>query len=111
MKPLNISGCVGKNVSIKCSDWTSWNHVGYNGKYFRKSPCSEDKNVIIKAAFGKTNHKKRVQLTNSADGLFVTFTNLQSQTPRNIIVIQLSQRTYLNLILFDNFIHTCFFFN
>lgn len=77
MKPLNKKGCVGENVTITCSDWTSWTNVKHNDKYFCKSPCSKQQHIIVKAAFGKSNDNKRVQLTNSVDGLFVTFTNLQ----------------------------------
>ncbi|XP_036976127.1 uncharacterized protein LOC119031621, partial [Acanthopagrus latus] len=58
-------------------DWDSWSNVKYNDKYLCKSPCTEDKHVIIKAAFRKYIHKGRIQLFNIAEGLFVTFTNLQ----------------------------------
>ncbi|XP_049424172.1 CMRF-35-like molecule 4 [Epinephelus fuscoguttatus] len=77
MNPLSITGHVGKSLTIKCSDWDAWTDVRYNVKYFCDSPCTEDKHVIIKAAFGETTYKNRIEVTNTADGLFVTFTNLQ----------------------------------
>ncbi|TKS85205.1 hypothetical protein D9C73_020138 [Collichthys lucidus] len=42
----------------------------------KKNPCSEEKH-IIRAAFQKTQRKNRIEITNSGDSLFVTFTNLQ----------------------------------
>lgn len=78
MKPLNITGHVGKNVTIECSDWDSVTDVKLGVKYFCDSPCSEDKHIIVKAEFGKTTkYKNRIEMSNTADGLFVTFTNLQ----------------------------------
>ncbi|XP_029293424.1 CMRF35-like molecule 3 [Cottoperca gobio] len=76
MKHLNIKGHVGENVTFKCSNWNTWTSVKSNNKYFCKSPCSEDKH-IIRAAFGKTTHEKRITLTNTAEALSVTFTHLQ----------------------------------
>ena len=77
MKPLNVRGRVGESVEVKCSEWGRWSKVKYNDKYLCKSPCTEDKHVIIKAAYGKSNSTGRIQLFNIADGLFVNFTNLQ----------------------------------
>lgn len=77
VKPLEINGRVGKNVTVKCSDWNTWIDVKYNDKYFCHSPCSEEKHIIVRAAFGKTQKKSRIEITNSVEGLFVTFTNLQ----------------------------------
>lgn len=77
MKHLNINGRVGESVEIKCSDWDSWTNVNYNVKYFCKSPCTEDKHIIVKAAYRKYISKGRIQLNNGEAGLFVTFTNLQ----------------------------------
>ncbi|XP_070683817.1 uncharacterized protein [Pempheris klunzingeri] len=77
VKILEVNGVVGKNVSTTCSDWTGWTTVKYNNKYFCKSPCKNDKHILIKAAFGKTNYKNRIQLTNSGDRLLLTFVNLQ----------------------------------
>lgn len=77
MTPLNITGHVGGNVTIECSDWNSVTDVKLRVKYFCDSPCTEDKHIIIKAESGKTKYKNRIEVTNSADGLFVTFTNLQ----------------------------------
>ncbi len=77
MIPIHIYEPVGENVTIKCSHWRSVLDVTSHDKYFCYSPCKEDKDVIITAAFGKTTHTDRIQLNNSADGLLVTFTNLQ----------------------------------
>ncbi|XP_074486776.1 uncharacterized protein LOC141764957 [Sebastes fasciatus] len=77
MKILNINGRVGESVTFKCSDWGNRIDVTYNDKYFCDSPCTYDKHIITKAAFGKTTNKNRIELTNRAEGLFVTFTNLQ----------------------------------
>ncbi|XP_078022717.1 uncharacterized protein LOC144462540 [Epinephelus lanceolatus] len=77
MKSLSITGHVGKSLTIKCSDWDAWTDVKYNVKYICDSPCTEDKHVIIKAAFGETTYKNRTEVTNTAEGLFVTFSNLQ----------------------------------
>ncbi|TMS04649.1 CMRF35-like molecule 1, partial [Larimichthys crocea] len=76
MKSLTVNGCVGNNVTFKCSNWNVWIDVKNNEKYFCNSPCSEEEH-IIRAAFQKTGRKNRIEITNSADGLFVTFTNLQ----------------------------------
>ncbi|XP_041789415.1 CMRF35-like molecule 7 [Chelmon rostratus] len=77
MKPLNIRGHVGETVTIKCSKWNTLFSVKSNVKYWCYSPCSEDKHVIVKAAFGETKHRNRIQLVNSGADAFVTFTNLQ----------------------------------
>ncbi|XP_039664979.1 CMRF35-like molecule 9 isoform X2 [Perca fluviatilis] len=77
MKPLIIGGRVGENVTFRCSEWNTWMNVESNDKYFCNSPCTEDKHIIIKAAFGETKHKNRIKLTNRAKGLVVTFSNLQ----------------------------------
>ncbi|XP_078021913.1 uncharacterized protein LOC117250372 isoform X2 [Epinephelus lanceolatus] len=77
MKPLSITGHVGRNVTIECSDWDSVTDVKYNVKYFCDSPCTEDKHIIVKAESGKTEYKNRIEVSNTADGLFVTFSNLQ----------------------------------
>ena len=77
VKPLNMNGRVGENVTIGCSDWDVWSDVTQNKKYFCYSPCTEDKHIIVKAAFGKTSYKNRIKITNTAEGLFVTFTDLQ----------------------------------
>ncbi|KAI3352321.1 hypothetical protein L3Q82_005288 [Scortum barcoo] len=76
MMTLDVSGRVGENVTVKCSGWKTWSDVKSNVKYLCESPCN-DKDIIVKAAYKKTEHKNRIELTNSADGLFVTFTNLQ----------------------------------
>ncbi|XP_051241581.1 CMRF35-like molecule 5 isoform X2 [Dicentrarchus labrax] len=77
VEPLNLNGHVGKNVTFKCSDWNVWAGVKSNVKYLCDNPCSENKHIIIKAEYGKTAHENRIELTNRAEGLFVTFTNLQ----------------------------------
>lgn len=77
MKSLNINGRVGESVEVKCSDWNSWTNVKYNVKYFCKSPCTNDKHIIIKAAYKKYDSKGQIQLNNSEAGLFVNFINLQ----------------------------------
>ncbi|KAL7404478.1 hypothetical protein ABVT39_015362 [Epinephelus coioides] len=78
MKPLSITGHVGKSAEIKCSDWDAWTNVKHNVKYFCYSPCTEDKHIIVKAEFGKTKkYKNRIEVTNTAEGFFVTFSNLQ----------------------------------
>uniref|UniRef100_A0A8P4KRC9 Immunoglobulin subtype domain-containing protein n=1 Tax=Dicentrarchus labrax TaxID=13489 RepID=A0A8P4KRC9_DICLA len=74
VKPLNIDGRVGTNVTFKCSDWNGWTNVKYHVKYLCADPCSR---AIIKAAFKETVRKNRIELTNSAEGLFVTFIHLQ----------------------------------
>ncbi|XP_051282587.1 CMRF35-like molecule 5 isoform X5 [Dicentrarchus labrax] len=74
VKPLNIDGRIGTNVTFKCSDWNVWTDVKYNVKYLCADPCSR---VIIKAAFKETVRKNRIELTNSAEGLFVTFIHLR----------------------------------
>nr|XP_040043057.1 CMRF35-like molecule 9 isoform X2 [Gasterosteus aculeatus aculeatus] len=74
MKPLNINGRVGKSVKISCSDWT---YVTENVKYFCYSPCTEDRHIIIKAAYGKIENKNGIKLYNQGKTLFVTFSNLQ----------------------------------
>ncbi|XP_034001772.1 CMRF35-like molecule 1 isoform X1 [Trematomus bernacchii] len=77
MKPLNVRGCVGEIVTFKCSDWNNLFDVRYNDKYFCRSPCTEDKHIIIKAAPGKTTQQNRILINNKGDYLFVTFTNLK----------------------------------
>ncbi|XP_041789413.1 CMRF35-like molecule 9 [Chelmon rostratus] len=77
MKPLNIKGHVGETVTIKCSDWDTWFSVKSNVKYWCYSPCSDNKHIIIKAAFGETKHRNRIKLVNNGADAFVTFTNLQ----------------------------------
>ncbi|XP_051282591.1 CMRF35-like molecule 5 isoform X3 [Dicentrarchus labrax] len=74
VKPLNIDGRVGTSVTFKCSDWNGWTNVKYHVKYLCADPCSR---AIIKAAFKETVRKNRIELTNSAEGLFVTFIHLQ----------------------------------
>ncbi|KAK1895973.1 CMRF35-like molecule 5 [Dissostichus eleginoides] len=77
MKPLNIRGCVGERVTFTCSDWNNVFGVRYNAKYFCRSPCTEDKHIIIKAAPGKTTQQNRMEILNTGNDLFVTFTNLK----------------------------------
>ncbi|XP_074486780.1 uncharacterized protein LOC141764958 isoform X2 [Sebastes fasciatus] len=77
MMILNINGRVGGSVTFKCSDWEVWTGITSNVKYICVSPCTYDKHIVIKAAFGKTTNKNRIELTNRAEGLSVTFTNLQ----------------------------------
>ncbi|XP_034001774.1 CMRF35-like molecule 3 isoform X3 [Trematomus bernacchii] len=77
MKPLNIRGCVGEIVTCKCSEWNTLFGVRYNDKYFCRSPCTEDKHIIIKAASGKTTQQNRIRINNRGNDLFVTFTNLK----------------------------------
>ncbi|XP_068448698.1 CMRF35-like molecule 3 [Clinocottus analis] len=77
MKILNVNGRVGQSVTFECSDWSVWFDGKRNVKYFCYSPCSEDRHIIIKAAYGKTTHKNRIQLNNQGEGLFVTLKNLQ----------------------------------
>ncbi|XP_034543141.1 CMRF35-like molecule 5 [Notolabrus celidotus] len=76
MKPINKNGRVGSNLTVTCSDWNLWGYEKDNMKYFCRSPCN-DKDVIVKAEYGKTKRKNRIELTNSEQGLFVTFFNLQ----------------------------------
>lgn len=77
VETLDIIGHVGKNVTFKCSDWNAWINVKSNVKYLCQSPCSKEKDIIVKAAYEKTERAKQIELTNSAEGLFVTFTNVQ----------------------------------
>ncbi|KAF3839118.1 hypothetical protein F7725_017835 [Dissostichus mawsoni] len=77
MKPLNIRGCVGERVTFTCSDWNTVFGVKSNDKYFCRSPCTEDKHIIIKAASGKTTQGNRMLILNTGNDLFVTFTNLK----------------------------------
>ncbi|XP_033958981.1 CMRF35-like molecule 8 isoform X2 [Pseudochaenichthys georgianus] len=77
MKILNIRGCVGERVRFKCSDWNNVFGVKYNDKYFCRSPCIADKHVIIKAASGKTTQGNRMEIFNTGNNLYVTFTNLK----------------------------------
>ncbi|XP_068448343.1 CMRF35-like molecule 5 [Clinocottus analis] len=82
MKILNVNGRVGQSVTFECSDWDVWIEGKRNVKYFCYSPCSEDCHIIIKAAYGKTTHKNRIQLNNQGESLFVTFKNLQKSDSR-----------------------------
>ncbi|KAF3839150.1 hypothetical protein F7725_017867 [Dissostichus mawsoni] len=77
MKPLNIRGCVGERVTFTCSDWNTFFDLKYNDKYFCRSPCTEDKHIIIKAAPVKTTQQNRIRIYNRGNDLFVTFTNLK----------------------------------
>ncbi|XP_034059775.1 uncharacterized protein LOC117538286 [Gymnodraco acuticeps] len=77
MKILNIRGCVGERVTFKCSDWNTVFDVRFNDKYFCRSPCTERKHIIIKAASGKTTQGNRMQILNRGNDLSVTFTNLK----------------------------------
>ncbi|KAK5921590.1 hypothetical protein CgunFtcFv8_018944 [Champsocephalus gunnari] len=77
MKILNIRGSVGERVRFKCSDWNNVFGVRSNDKYFCRSPCTKDKHVIIKAASGKTTRGNRMEIFNTGNNLFVTFTNLK----------------------------------
>ncbi|XP_047434872.1 uncharacterized protein LOC125004365 isoform X2 [Mugil cephalus] len=77
VKTLSKEGHVGKDVIFKCSDWNAWTDVRQNAKYLCHSPCNENKHIIIKAEFGKTTSKDRIEITNTEEGLFVTFTNLK----------------------------------
>ncbi|KAK1894988.1 CMRF35-like molecule 5 [Dissostichus eleginoides] len=77
MKPLNKRGCVGERVTFTCSDWNNVFGVKSNDKYFCRSPCTEDKHIIIKAASGKTTQQNRILINNRGNDLFVTFTNLK----------------------------------
>ncbi|XP_040891236.1 uncharacterized protein LOC121180136 isoform X2 [Toxotes jaculatrix] len=56
VKTLSRNGHVGKSVTFICSDWNVWTNTENNVKYLCQSPCSKDKDIIIKAAFGKTEH-------------------------------------------------------
>ncbi|XP_026158226.1 CMRF35-like molecule 5 [Mastacembelus armatus] len=76
MKSLHITGHVGKNVTISCSNWNSWTDVNSKAKYFCVSPCN-DKDFIIKAASGESKKKDRIHVTNTKQYLNVTFTDLQ----------------------------------
>ncbi|KAK1896270.1 CMRF35-like molecule 5 [Dissostichus eleginoides] len=78
MKPLNIKGCVGERVTFTCSDWNNVFGVRSNDKYFCRSPCTEDKHIIIKAAPGRTTKRNRMEILNTGNDLFVTFTNLKN---------------------------------
>ncbi|KAJ4919234.1 hypothetical protein JOQ06_026243 [Pogonophryne albipinna] len=77
MKILNTRGCVGERVTFKCSDWNNFFDVRFNDKYFCRSPCTEDKHIIIKAASGKTTQRNRILINNKGNDLLVTFTNLK----------------------------------
>ncbi|XP_026158231.1 uncharacterized protein LOC113127722 isoform X5 [Mastacembelus armatus] len=76
MKSLHITGHVGKNVTISCSDWNSWTDVNSKVKYFCVSPCNY-KDIIVKAAPGESKKKDRIHVTNTNQYLNVTFTGLQ----------------------------------
>ncbi|KAF3839119.1 hypothetical protein F7725_017836 [Dissostichus mawsoni] len=69
--------CWGKS-DVQCSDWNIFD-LRYNDKYFCRSPCTEDKHIIIKAASGKTTQQNRIQILNRGNDLFVTFTNLKNE--------------------------------
>ncbi len=78
MKPLNIKGHAGQNVTFTCSNWAVWlADVKPYVKYLCESPCTRDIHVIIKAAPGETKNKNRIYLNNMSESLSVTFTNLQ----------------------------------
>ncbi|XP_042341517.1 CMRF35-like molecule 3 isoform X2 [Plectropomus leopardus] len=77
MKPLNITGRAGKNVTIKCSDWNVWTDVKHNVKYFCVSPCKKEEHILNQAAPGKTTYENRIELNNTGEFLFVTFTDLK----------------------------------
>ncbi|XP_019113481.2 CMRF35-like molecule 5 isoform X2 [Larimichthys crocea] len=77
MKPLNIKGRVGENLTIKCHNWNVWTNVEGNTKYFCNSPCTHQKHIIITAASGKTVQEKRIQINNNKESLYVTFIKLQ----------------------------------
>ncbi|XP_040891234.1 uncharacterized protein LOC121180136 isoform X1 [Toxotes jaculatrix] len=85
VKTLSRNGHVGKSVTFICSDWNVWTNTENNVKYLCQSPCSKDKDIIIKAAFGKTERKDRIYLTNTRQGLNVTFTNLQMSDSKKYI--------------------------
>ncbi|KAG7999762.1 hypothetical protein GBF38_000117 [Nibea albiflora] len=74
IQPVNIDGKVGKSVKFKCSGWNVWKNVEEEDKFFCNSQCSD---VIVTAAFGKTERKDRIEITNRKDGLHVTFMNAQ----------------------------------
>ncbi|KAG8014639.1 hypothetical protein GBF38_003215 [Nibea albiflora] len=66
IQPVNIDGKVGKSVKFKCSGWNVWKNVEEEDKFFCNSQCSD---VIVTAAFGKTERKDRIEITNRKDGL------------------------------------------
>ncbi|XP_028262500.1 CMRF35-like molecule 9 isoform X2 [Parambassis ranga] len=75
---INIKGSVGQNVTATCLGWNVWlSDVKTNDKYICRSPCTEQKHIITQAAYKKTKRKDRIEITNSDEGLFVTFFNLQ----------------------------------
>lgn len=76
-KTLNKNGYVGKNVTFICSGWNVWVDVKVNVKYLCQEPCTKDKDIIIKAAFGESEYKNRIHISNTAEGLLVTLTDLQ----------------------------------
>ncbi|CAJ1052722.1 CMRF35-like molecule 5 [Xyrichtys novacula] len=71
---LTFDGGVGRNLTFRCSNWNVLNDVKENVKYFCRNPC---KQIIVKAGFKKSKRKDRIEIVNSAEGLFVTFFNLQ----------------------------------
>lgn len=77
MKALSITGRVGEDVTFTCPKWkaTTFDVKSYV-KYLCESPCSGDKQIIAKAAPGKTIQQNRISLKNAGKELIVTFTNL-----------------------------------
>ncbi|XP_041838155.1 CMRF35-like molecule 3 [Melanotaenia boesemani] len=77
MKVLKVTGHVGEKVTFKCCNWKTWTEIRTNVKYLCEKPCKQDKHIIIKAALSMTENKDRIQITNVADCLFVTFMDLK----------------------------------
>ncbi|XP_051802089.1 CMRF35-like molecule 1 [Acanthochromis polyacanthus] len=79
---LNIKGRIGKNVTVHCENWNVWTYVEDNAKYICNSPCKEDKDIFMKAEYGQTKKKNRIELTNAGYSLYVTFFNLKMSDSR-----------------------------
>ncbi|XP_071360900.1 uncharacterized protein [Trachinotus anak] len=85
MKNLIIDCHFGKNVTFICSDWDVWFDVTYNVKYLCLSPCTKDKDIIIRASFGKTERKNRIFLVNKGNDLSVTLIDLQTSHSKKYV--------------------------
>uniref|UniRef100_A0A3B5A0R7 Immunoglobulin V-set domain-containing protein n=1 Tax=Stegastes partitus TaxID=144197 RepID=A0A3B5A0R7_9TELE len=111
---LDVVGHVGKNITVLCEKWNVWIGVKSNDKYICKSPCKEDKHIIIKVKYGEAKKKDRIELFNGPEGLYVTFINLKKSDARKYYcgVDRSVRDSYieLNLKVIDGkFMH--FFFN
>ncbi|XP_029365671.1 uncharacterized protein LOC115048369 isoform X2 [Echeneis naucrates] len=85
MTPLITHGHVGKNVSFTCTGWSTWFNIQNNVKYICRSPCLKDNDIIIKAAFGKSERKGRLYIFNKGNSLTVTLTDLKPSDSQTFV--------------------------